>query len=98
MRVLHILIAITTTILLTACGGGGGGGGTAIGGGTIQIQITDCATGSVGTDDCGSGSDHYTCMQANDTIVQNTDDTVVTIVENETRKICVVSGAAHLLR
>ena len=110
MKKIYLIISsISLALLLSGCGGGGGGtaegdgdipsssgddgstttdgGGTTSGdGGSIIIQVTDCYT--------------YTILYTGDTLVKETDDTVVTIRDNadDSQDVCVNQGAAHILR
>ena len=103
MRNIYLITnSIALALLLSACGGGGGGG-TAIGGGSTQVKIIDCnnSNSAIATNDCGDAliPDYYTCIQDLDTLVKEDDNTTVEIMHSGSeRKVCTVSGAAHLLR
>ena len=98
MKKIYLIISsISLALLLSGCGGGGGtaegdgrttsGGGTASGGGgSTNIKVADCYT--------------YTTLYTGDTLVKETDDTIVTIRDNanDTQDVCVNQGAAHILR
>ncbi len=106
MRNIYLTISsISLALLLSACGGGSGGtsvgdgdspssspsggssGGSSGGGSSsTEIQVTSCET--------------YIALLSGDTLVKETDDTVVTIRDNadNTQDVCVNTGAAHILR
>ena len=104
MKNIYLIISsIFLTLLLSACGGGGGGGGTSIGGGSTQVAIINCdnSNSGTGTNDCGDAlvPDYYTCIQDGDTLVKEDDNTSVEIIHSgSNKKVCVVSGTAHILR
>ena len=86
MRNIYLIIStISLALFLSACGGGGGGGTSVGGDSSTWIQITDC--------------EDYVPLLDGDTVVKETDDTSVKIVDSSGDKtICVVSGAAHIVR
>lgn len=85
MRNIYLIISsITIALLLSACGGGGGG--TSEGGDTLTITIPACET--------------YELLYDGDAVIKNEDNTSVKTVFNTdgTKKICVLSGSASILR
>lgn len=84
-----IYLAISTTVvalLLSACGGGGGS--ASFSDAQTLITIVDCNTST------------FTPIQTDDVLVKDTEITKVTIVHdsNNTKKVCVDLGSAHLVR
>jgi len=89
MNKIYLIISTTLlALLLSACGGGGGGGDATFDSGNTKVPIVDCSTST------------YTDIVVGDLLVKEDDSTTVTIVHNTngTKRICVVSGSAHLLR
>jgi hypothetical protein len=89
-----ILTLVTATIfLMSACSGGGGGGDASFSQGSTNIAVVDCnSTVNI--------PDGYTTMIAGDALVQDITPTVITTYHdtNGTKKVCTVSGKAHLVR
>lgn len=86
MKNIYLIISsIVLALLLSACGGGGGTGDS--GSSSTQIQVVDCDTNTT------------TPLLSGDTLVQETDDTTVTITDtNGDKEVCVDTGAAHIVR
>jgi len=108
-----IYLVITLTFLFSGCNNDGTINQEDIGSTPIsnsdginrsRIYVVNCDnTNSVNsTNDCGNADipDYYTCIKSNDTLVKETDNTTVEIVHNSngTKKVCVKSGGAYLLR
>jgi len=84
MRNIYLIISsITLALLLSACGGGG----TSEGGDTLKITIPACG-------------EIYELLYDGDAVIKNEDNTSVKTVFNTdgTKKICVLSGSASILR
>ena len=84
MKHIKLLINITLIALfLSACGDDGKGSFDT---GSQQITVTSCET--------------YITLQSNDLLVKDTANTSVKIVHdgNNNKKVCVVSGSAHIIR
>ena len=94
MRNIYLIISsIVLALLLSACGGGGGGGSDAsFSSGDSSNKITVI--------DCDNITPVYTDIETGDVLVKEDNFTVVTLVHNTdgSKKVCVVTGAAHLLR
>lgn len=85
MKNIFLLIQIISlALLLSACGEGGGG--RTVVGGDNTIPITNCNV--------------YSPLFDGDTVVKETDGTSVKIVDlgGVSREICVLTGAAHIVR
>lgn len=90
-NIIFILNTILLALLLSACGGGGGGSSDAsFDSGNTKIAIIAC----------NNTTPVYTSIQTGDLLVKEVIPTTVDIVQdsNNNKKVCVVSGAAHLLR
>ena len=85
----YVFISITASILFfTACGGGGGGSTTEI--------VLDNSSNTITVTSC----ENYIIINDGDSLVKDTTDTVVKIIHdsNNVKKVCVVSGSAHIVR
>lgn len=83
MKKIYITLAIISAMTLVGCGGGGG---TSEGSNsTTIIPITTCDT--------------YTTVVTGDSIVRDSSNTTVKIIDADgSRKICVATGSAHIVR
>lgn len=92
MRNIYLILNVTLlSLFFISCGGGGGSNNDAsfdTGDSKINVLI------------CNESAPVYTDIKKGDLLVKQTDSTVVQIIHdsNDNKKICVVSGAAHLLR
>ena len=93
-----LLSSIIIALLLSACGSG-----SASQKGTSESSITvvDCNGSNVAlaTNDCNVDG-NFTCYQSSDTLVEDTRSSSVQIITDTsgTKKVCIVSGSAHLVR
>ncbi len=92
MRNLYLIISTSLiALLLSACGGGGGGSSDAsFDSGNTKISVITCNT----------TTPVYTTIETGDLLVKEVTPTEVIIVHdnNNNKKVCVISGSAHLLR
>lgn len=85
------LITSLLTLILSGCGGGGGGSSDAsFDTGDTKIPVVIC----------NNTTPIFTNIEVGDLLVKETSSTLVNIVHdsNNNKKVCVISGAAHLLR
>lgn len=77
-----LFVTITAIFLFSACGDGKGDFDT----GDQKITIAECEI--------------YTAVQENDLLVKDEDNTTVKVIHdaNNTKKICVLKGSAHIVR
>lgn len=98
MRAKYItkLVTFTTALLLlSACGGGGGGDASFKDGSTIVPIDIICKTAPTIND-----ISTYIALQSKDAIVKDDANTIVSIYHdiNSNKKVCLVSGNAHIVR
>ena len=97
MKYNYTQITLLASMLLL--GGCGGSGDTTFEKSTIAVIHCDGSGG--GLDDCGaSGLDYYTCVQSNDTLTASSAGTTIKAIydSNNDKKVCVVSGAAYIIK
>ena len=101
-KYLKFIYILGIILFINACGGGDN---TQEGGDEQnKIVIIDCnnSNNDIGVNDCGDSTvpDYYTCLKSNDTIVNTTDDTNVSIVHDidDNKKVCTLNGSAYILR
>jgi len=86
-RVIKQIIFLATLVLFFSnCGSGGSNEGT-FDTGETKIDVESCSSGA-------------TILQANDLLVKDTANTIITIshLSDDTKSVCVVSGSAHIIR
>ena len=91
-NIILVIALIVIGINFNACSGGGGGDASfSSGQQIIQIDVNCTTVADIAT---------YISLQSNDAIVKNDNNTSVSIYHdlNGTKKICLVSGSAHILR
>ena len=82
MKINTIIKLISTLLIALTLSACGGGGGSSS---TVAIEVTDCDT--------------YTIIEDGDELVRDEADTEIRILDQDgTKKVCVVSGSAHLNR
>lgn len=93
-RVLYIINIVFIVAILSSCGSSD----TQEGDNIIKRVVINCdlSNGLIGVNDCSG----YTCLNINDTLVSNTNDTLLEIIHtsNNDKKVCVKQGSAHILR
>ena len=90
-KIIITLTLIFTSLWFNSCGGGGSGGAS-----VTQIQITvACVTSPTLTD-----IDAYITLLSGDTIVKDEDNTTISTFHDidGVKKVCLVSGSAHIVR
>jgi len=104
------LTALLTVLLLSACSGGSSSSksssdqNTSDTNTTADIEIVACdnSNGDTATNDCGDADtpNYYTCIQTGDTLEEQEQNTTVEIItlSDNTKKVCVKSGLATLVR
>lgn len=71
---------------------------------SISIEVISCdnSNSQTATNDCGDSNipDYYTCIQENDLLIKDDSNTIVKIISDtqDSKKVCVLSGSAHLER
>lgn len=93
MRNIYLILNITLlSLFFISCGGGGGGSSSDASFDTGDIKINVLI--------CNESAPVYTDIKKGDLLVKQTDSTIVQIVHDsdDNKKVCVVSGSAHLLR
>lgn len=90
----YISIVSLTALFLSACGGEDGsfkGEGST----TISLVGITCVTTPTATD-----IDGYETLESGDTIIKDDDNTSISIYHDVDglKKVCLVSGSAHILR
>jgi len=94
IKLLTTIIITTTTLFFSGCGGGGGGSDAHFKNADTKITIIDCNA------NVATIPDDYTTMLSGDVLVNETANTTITTYHdiNGTKKVCTVSGIAHLIR
>lgn len=106
MKKILIVNIITLSFFLSACGGGSGD--------TTYMNTTTNEDTKITIINCDNSNDliadhscdnvivpdYYTCIQSGDTLVKDDSNTIIKVIgdSNDNKKVCVVSGSAHLLR
>ena len=88
-KIYLILSSISLALFFNSCGGGSGDMTDRVDlTGTNIINVVDCNTNQV------------TDILRGDTLVRDTNTTIVTLVENvnNTKNVCVNNGSAHIVR
>lgn len=86
MKKFYLIIPLA--LIFSACGGGGDSASFS----DAQTQITIV--------DCNNTNPQYTNIEDKDVLVKDSQNTQITIIHdsNNTKKVCVISGSAHLVR
>lgn len=98
MKKIYTIITISLlALLLSACGSGD----AEFSGTSNSVDVVSCDGTNGGTNDCNAtSSEYFTCLQSGDVLVKDIVGTTVTIVDIDqtTKKVCVDTGAAHIVR
>jgi len=112
-RYLNFITISLIALFFSACGGGSGDtleGGNNIADSNTTVSITakraivDCnnSNSDIGINDCGNEDtpDYYTCLESNDTIIKDNNNTTIQILHDidDNKKVCVQSGSAYVLK
>jgi len=93
-KILYIINITLLLITLSSCGSSD----TQEGDNIAKIDVINCdlSNSNHALNDCIG----YTCINKKDTLVSNTNDTVLQIIHfnNDDKKVCVQNGSAHILR
>jgi ABC-type methionine transport system permease subunit len=94
LNILTLTVVVISALLLSACGGGGGGDASFSNGTTIvqvDVNCTGATVAAIAT---------YISLNSGDTVVKNDNNTSIKIYHdvNGTKKVCLVSGSAHIVR
>lgn len=102
MKNKNILAVATMTFLLSACGGDSDDTSFSNSEDLTEVIACDNSNNATGVNDCGNEGvpSYFTCLQSGDTLVEDYEATQVKIISlsNDTKKVCVVSGSAHLVK
>jgi len=92
--ILYIINFTLLLITLSSCGSSD----TQEGNNIARINVINCDLSN--SADALNNCIGYTCVNKNDTLVSNTNDTVLQIIHfnNDDKKVCVQNGSAHILR
>ncbi len=92
LNILTLTVSVILALLLSACGGGGdasfSNGETIV---QVDVNCTGATTAAIAT---------YIELNSGDALVKNDNNTSVKIYHdvNGTKKVCLVSGSAHIVR
>ena len=100
MKKMYIsIIIMLVVVFLDSCGGGSSTSEK----GSIATIIVKCdnSNAATATNDCGDATvpDYFTCLKDGTTLIEDTVNSVVTLVHTPTiKKVCVLSGSAHIVQ
>ena len=94
-KILIIVLTLTLSFLLNGCGGSGDTTETA---NTVDLVACDS---NVTNTPCETEGLPYVCLYKGDTVIKEESNTLVRILDidhDDTKRICVIKGAAYILR